>query len=519
MRRPHPIHAARRVDAATPLRVKLVLVVLVLASAGLALAATATTASLKSYLVRRVDDQIVAAANSRYASDRYGDFRDPNDFAGPSNLPGTAVIRSGSRPPLPSPFYVVHYNPNGTVNGFPEQAALQTQSPPKLPALTLAKAQALAGHAFTVSSADGHGSWRVVTRVEPDGSGSVVVASSLSDTNHTIHHVIVMESAIGLIAIVLMGLAGYLLIRRSLRPLVAVESTAAAIAGGDLSRRVPQLPGRTEVGKLALAFNQMLSQIENAFAHERRSEQQARDSERRMRQFVADASHELRTPLTSIRGFAELYRIGAADEFEELPRLMQRIEDEAARMGMLVEDLLLLARLDQQRPLAADPVDLLELVSDVVHDAQIVAPDRTVTLNATTGVPAVVRGDEPRLRQVVGNLVSNALSHTPAGTPIDVRLHTDASIATLEVADRGPGIDPTIENRVFERFYRADESRSRQGGGSGLGLSIVAGLVSAHHGEVTVASRDGGGAVFTVTLPLYAEPDATPRDDEMAAID
>jgi two-component system OmpR family sensor kinase len=226
-----------------------------------------------------------------------------------------------------------------------------------------------------------------------------------------------------------------------------------------------------------------------------------------MRRFVADASHELRTPLTSIRGFAELYRMGAANEFEDLPRLMHRIEEEAARMGVLVEDLLLLARLDQQRPLAADPVDLLAVTSDVVHDAQVVAAKRPISLTADAEVPPVVRGDPQRLQQVVTNLVSNALTHTPAGTPIDVRVSIEGHSAVVTVADRGPGIDATTAARVFERFYRADESRSRTGGGSGLGLSIVAGLVAAHGGTVSVDQRPGGGAVFAVTIPLFVDVD------------
>jgi two-component system OmpR family sensor kinase len=248
----------------------------------------------------------------------------------------------------------------------------------------------------------------------------------------------------------------------------------------------------------------MLAQIEDAFAHERSSEQQARASEQRMRRFVADASHELRTPLTSIRGFAELYRMGGAGSAEDVERMMRRVEDEAARMGLLVEDLLLLARLDQQRPLEHAPVDLLPIARDAVHDAALLAPDRDIDLEVSTDVPPVVTGDEARLRQVVHNLVSNALTHTPAGTPVTVRVSTDpgAGTAVLEVSDQGPGIPPADAERVFERFYRADVSRSRQAGGNGLGLSIVAGLVQAHGGTVSVHSHNGSGATFLAFLPL-----------------
>jgi two-component system OmpR family sensor kinase len=230
-----------------------------------------------------------------------------------------------------------------------------------------------------------------------------------------------------------------------------------------------------------------------------------------MRQFVADASHELRTPLTSIRGFAELFRMGATAGEPDLPRLMSRIEGEAARMGLLVDDLLLLARLDQQRPLELEPVDLLTVVTDVVHDAQLTAADRSISLDvATTAGAPVVIGDESRLRQVVHNLMTNALTHTPGGTPVDVALRTVADgerpEAVVEIADRGPGVSDDHAARVFERFYRADTSRTRSGGGTGLGLSIVAGLVAAHDGIVTVSDRDDGGAVFTVRVPLAPAP-------------
>jgi two-component system OmpR family sensor kinase len=249
----------------------------------------------------------------------------------------------------------------------------------------------------------------------------------------------------------------------------------------------------------------MLSQIETAFSHERDSQQQAKASEERMRQFVADASHELRTPLTSIRGFAELYRMGATTAEMDLAHLMNRIETEAARMGLMVEDLLLLARLDQQRPLEHEPVDLLAVATDVVTDARVVAADRTITLTPPDHDVPVVIGDESRLRQVLHNLMANALTHTPAGTAVDVILTTtpgSTPSAVIEVADRGPGMTEEQRERVFERFYRVDTSRNRGAGGTGLGLSIVAGLVEAHHGSVAVAARDGGGTVFTVSLPL-----------------
>jgi two-component system OmpR family sensor kinase len=499
-----PLRAARTATAAVPLRIKLVATVLVLAAVGLAVAATATTTSLHRYLLNRVDDQLGTFVNSfgiGTGGQQFGISGGPGFVGGPTGSPR----HHGA---LPSQFYVLHFLPNGTPDGS-SYVQLTSQSPPSLPLLTTARATALSHHPFTVSSVNGKSSWRVVTMVQPDGSGTVAVAESLSDVDHTVNHVILLEGGIGLVALVLMGLAGYVLISRSLRPLVSVEHTAAAIAAGDLTQRVPELPVRTEVGRLSLALNSMLTQIEDAFSHEHESEQQARASEERMRQFVADASHELRTPLTSIRGFAELFRMGAAGEPADLPRLMSRIENEAARMGLLVDDLLLLARLDQQRPLDHDPVDLLNLAADVVHDAQVIDPDRAITLKVSTSQPPVVIGDESRLRQVLHNLMSNALTHTPSGTPVTVSVHTDASVASpravIDVADRGAGVTEEQSRRVFERFYRADMSRSRSGGGSGLGLSIVASLVAAHGGTVSVMPRDGGGAVFKVSLPLAKE--------------
>ncbi|WP_319044034.1 HAMP domain-containing sensor histidine kinase [Kribbella solani] len=293
------------------------------------------------------------------------------------------------------------------------------------------------------------------------------------------------------------------------------------MAGGDLSRRVPQRDPRTEVGRLSLALNQMLGQIENAFAQRtasefaarrsedvalrseeaaRQSEEAARQSEDRMRRFVADASHELRTPLTSIRGFAELARqrgdLTDADT-------MRRIEDEAKRMGLLVDDLLLLARLDQQRPLRMESVDLLPIAADALHNAQAVQPDRNLLLTILPDSQApVVLGDEARLRQVLGNLVSNALHYTPVDAPVTVSVGTRGNEAVLEVSDTGPGLSDEQKARVFERFYRADTARTRTTGGSGLGLSIVAALVAAHGGRVTTSNTDPHGATFTVYLPL-----------------
>jgi two-component system OmpR family sensor kinase len=324
----------------------------------------------------------------------------------------------------------------------------------------------------------------------------------------TTRRLIVTELLVGAAVLTLLGGLGYLAVRTSLRPLEDVESAAGEIAAGDLSRRVPRSDPRTEVGRLSGAFNAMVDQIETAFRERQASEAAAVASEERMRRFVADASHELRTPLTSIRGFAELYRQGAIRETAELDRMMRRVEDEASRMGLLVEDLLLLARLDQARPLRSEPVDLLDVVTDAAHDARVLAPDRQVDLDVRGGEAPVVLGDDARLRQVVTNLVSNALTHTPAGSPVAVTLETapgvdgDPGSVRVGVHDQGPGLSDEEQERVFERFYRADPSRTRAAGGSGLGLSIVAALVAAHGGRVTVQSEPGRGSAFLVDLPL-----------------
>jgi len=359
---------------------------------------------------------------------------------------------------------------------------------------------------------------------------------------------------------------GVAVVRANLRPLDDIELTAGEIARGHLDHRIPERDPRTEIGSLGRSLNIMLSQIETAFHAQHESEQAAHASEERMRRFIADASHELRTPLTTIRGFAEYYRQrggvgkdpspssvtnGGASASpnghspgglppEDLDRIMQRLESEASRMGLLVEDLLQLARLDQQRPLDMAPVDLLTLAADAVQDARMVAPDRPVDLVVAPGAAFLVDGDEQRLRQVIGNLVNNALTHTPPGTPVRVKIASGTLIppgsngpggkqapshgspvpaVVLDVEDDGPGMTTEQAQRVFERFYRADQARNRASGGTGLGLAIVAGLVAAHGGTVSVRTSPGQGADFQVRLPLSPgarvddpDEDAQPSD-------
>jgi two-component system OmpR family sensor kinase len=492
-----PLAAGRRLLARTPLQVKLIAAVLVLVTVALALIGLASVAALDGYLVGRLDDQLQLVARGSAG-------------AGPPGFDGRGP---GHRGP-PSPYLVQYRLADGRLDEQDENPLEQGRPPPRVPD-DPAWFEANAGETTTVPAAGGGGRWRVAVAPRRDGSGgSVVVAASLDGIDATIRQLRLIDLGVSLIVLAALAGVGAAIVRASLRPLVEIEQTARAIAAGDLTRRVPERDPGTEVGRLGRALNTMLAQIESAFGARAASEASARRSEDRMRRFVADASHELRTPLTTIRGFAELYRQGAARDPAELDRLMWRIEDQAARMGLLVEDLLLLARLDTERPLDRQPVDLLALAAEAVNDARAVAPDRRVELvlgddGDHDGV-LVVLGDDRRLRQVLANLVNNALTHTPAGSPIEVRVGTSTLDgrpgAAVEVVDHGPGLAPEQAERVFERFYRADPARSPADGGSGLGLSIVAALVAVHGGTVAVDSVPGRGARFRVVLPLA--PDA-----------
>jgi len=323
--------------------------------------------------------------------------------------------------------------------------------------------------------------------------GTLFVAFPLDEVEQTLQRLVGIELTTAAVLLLLLAALSLWVVRIGLRPLELIAVTAGDIAGGDLTRRVDPAEPRTEIGRLGLALNAMLSQIEGAFAERAASED-------RLRRFVADASHELRTPLTAIRGYAELFRRGASERPEDLARAMRRIEEEAARMGLLVEDLLLLARLDQGRPLERAPVDLVALTADAIADLSAVEPDRPVSFEHPAAL--IVSGDEARLRQVAANLLTNARQHTPEGTPVHVRIRSLDGRALLEVADEGPGLPPGTAERVFERFYRADPTRARATGGSGLGLSIVAAIAAAHDGTVLAGSPPSGrGASFAVDLP------------------
>ena len=364
---------------------------------------------------------------------------------------------------------------------------------PELPSLHATPADAPT-QPVTVAGTDDVAQFRLTYWSEDSFPGDyVVLAIPLTDVNQTLSRLLLVEAVIAVLVVGATALLAWLIIHVGLRPLQRMGAVAQDIAAGDLSRRVEPATPRTEIGRLGLALNAMLSQIEAAFA-ERKA------SENRLRRFIADASHELRTPLTSIRGYSEMLRRGADESPEDSALARRRIEEESVRMSTLVDDMLLIARLDQGRPLETRPVDLQVIAHDAAADARAVAPQREITLNGNG--PLVVTGDDTRLRQVLGNLVRNAIVHTPSSSPIEITLGSDQGLAHVSIVDHGPGLPPEARDRIFEPFYRADPSRSRDSGGAGLGLSIVNAVVAAHHGRVRVIDTAGGGATFEVELPL-----------------
>ena len=357
-------------------------------------------------------------------------------------------------------------------------------------------------HLVVRSSEAGGPRFRVLASSLP-GGGQLVVATPLNEVTGTLHRLFRIELGVTLAALVGAGLLGWSLVRVGLKPLEEVEATASAIAEGDLDRRVPGEEHTTEIGRLARTLNVMLGKIQDAFS--------ARDAtEARLRRFVADASHELRTPLAAVSAYAELFDRGARDNPEDLSRAMHGIRTETARMGGLVEDLLLLVRMDEGRPFEQKPVELVTLAAEAVDAARAMGPAWPVTLVASE--PVEVVGDRSRLRQVVDNLLSNVRAHTPPGTTATVTVAKDGDHAVLTVADDGPGMSEEQVSRAFERFYRADPSRSRLHGGAGLGLAIVAAIVETHGGTVEAVSPAGGGATFTARLPIgtVTQREATP---------
>jgi len=457
------------------LRTRLLLALVALTLIGLSVAGFVTYRQQQRFLLQRVDQQLNYANGPMLDSLRegrtqpcpgctfgtYGELRDEAGYL----IPGAdASVVEGNR----------------------------SLVAPQLPA----QLTDLDEHYFDAHAPHSGTHYRVLVTPLPDLSFTnarvLVVAIPLTDVDQTLHHLLFIELLVAGCVLGALAILAFWVVNLGLRPLQRMGETAGAIAAGDLSRRVEPADEYTEVGRLGLALNSMLGQIEQAFDERTKSEA-------RLRRFVADASHELRTPLTSIRGYAELFRRGANARPDDLAKAMQRIEEAAARMGVLVEDLLLLARLDQGRPLEYESVDLTRVAGAAVDDLRVTSPDRTVQFEADGAV--IVNGDENRLRQVLANLLENARTHTPPNTPIEVRVGVDGDDALIEVRDEGPGMTEDEAVRAFERFWRADPSRARESGGAGLGLAIVSAITEAHGGTAEVVTAPGEGATFRIRIP------------------
>ncbi|GGK86600.1 two-component sensor histidine kinase [Planomonospora parontospora subsp. parontospora] len=514
--------SASRRPRGLSLRGRLLLITSVLLATGLLVSGTVAIATLRAHLVDRVDEQLrplstllarlpAALVRRPLPGEGGGDLRP---------LPGVGLVDR---------VHVAYLAPDGTVLHRENLSARGPDGGPLLPPLDAGAVARRAGRPFDAPGQAGGANWRVIAvpwtgvrpspeqpsaerpspeRPPPSEIGAVVVAASLNGVRSTITRLGLVCLVTAVVLLTLLTVAGWFAVRGGLRPLREIEETAAAIAGGDLSRRVPgtAAPG-TEIGRLSAALNGMLGQLETAFA-----EREA--SEARMRRFVADASHELRTPLFGIKGFSELHRMGGLPDTD---RAMSRIESEASRLARLIEDLLLLARLDEGEsalPMDLAPMDLRTLAADARHDLHALDPARPVTLTGPDGGPpaeAPVHGDEARLRQVTSNLVGNAVAHTPPGTPVRIGVGTAGDEAVLVIEDTGSGMTAEQATRVFDRFHRADGSRSRAaGGGAGLGLAIVRSIVTAHGGRVEVRTAPGRGAAFRVLLPLAGPGPAEP---------
>ncbi|MEU2721700.1 HAMP domain-containing sensor histidine kinase [Streptomyces smyrnaeus] len=520
-RRPWVRSRTRRLLRRLSLRTRLLFLSMALVAVGLLATGVVVSTALQDYLQDRVDERLTVI----------GQFT-----ARAAPAPGGEAPRKVRAVSL-GDNTVAFVDDEGALRGSVDATTPPPGGGPDLPALDLRAVAAKKGRPFTVPSHDGSHDWRVValprTNRQPspqsnanadnrggdDDNGSVVVASSLQDVDNTVGKTRTLSLTAGSVLLGALGVAGWFAVRSGLHPLTSIEETSAAITTGDFSQRIPELAGpNTEVGRLTQRLNTMLTQIDTAF--------QARaEAESRMRHFFADASHELRTPLVGIKGYTDLYQMGFLPSRQDIDITMSRIAKESARLTQLVENMLLLARLDEEArtpsspgpahelalPLDLEPMDLRTLAADALHDVRALDATRPVSLTGPGGgkpATAPALADEARLRQVVSNLVGNAVTHTPPGTPVRIGVGTAGEHTVLEVEDHGPGLRPRDQHRVFDRFYRTDGSRTRAGnGGSGLGLAIAQSLVSAHNGRITLDTAPGAGCTFRVLLPL---PDEAP---------
>lgn len=477
------------------LSTKLALLIMAVLFSGLVVASALTATLLQNSLIKQVDDDLLntysSIANQVLSEAEHNETLLPSDYY--------MLFRSTWNPTQPTDWYTDY---TMETHGLPN---LEEFMPQEISGYS----DVIYAQPFTTRSFTGDTEWRVAVREifnywSGDSLGYVYIALPLTET-HAIIDQIQRALLISAAAITAIGGAfGVMLVNRSLKPLSRMEQTAAVIAGGDLSKRVPQYPRGTEIGSLAQSLNSMLGQLELAFDQQEQSEQ-------RMRRFVSDASHELRTPLATIRGYGELYRMGAVTTPEAMADTMRRVEDSATRMASLVEDLLHLARLDERRAAQSSPIDLAVLALDASSDLYALDPTRTVRLVGLTddhpSSQAMVLGDEDRLRQVFANLVGNIARHTPEGSPVEIALGrtgaAEKEYVVVEFRDHGPGVDQEHVQRIFERFYRVDSSRNRKSGGSGLGLAIVSAIVDSHGGTIAVTQTPGGGLTVQVALPTH----------------
>jgi two-component system OmpR family sensor kinase len=473
------------------LRNRLVLGVVILGALGIAGSDFAAQTAFRTFLIAQVDAQLATTSTTSVMRlDRAGIYSEDNQAA--ENAPLFQPFEPIRE--VPSEISISLLDKDGLVMGTLGGSQSPQQVQTVISGLSVAEVKAFGDKPFTLEGAN-ESEYRALARVLPGDIGSVITAVSLEGVKKSINQLRFLFFAVGFVVLLFLGLFARRIIRISLRPLTAVEETAEAFAKGDYTARLPDARSDTEVGRLNWALNQMLSRIAEAFDIRTASEE-------KLRRFVAEASHELRTPLTAIRGFAELHRQGAVKGEEKTSELIRRIEQESIRMSTLVEDLLLLARLDQSREMEFEPVDLKTLVTEAVASAKAAGPNHIFKVHYPEA-EVFVLGDSMRIHQVLTNLLANARTHTPEGTEVDIEISQLPKGIELIVSDNGPGLSKADQERIFERFYRADPSRSRNGSeGTGLGLSIVDAVMRAHGGSITVESELGKGARFKLFFPL-----------------